>query len=77
MHKLFPPSLPGDGSGMMHCYSALTARDQASAPSNEASPGCLKYGLGCSREGAVRTIGRVGKKIVTGSEDGKALIFTY
>lgn len=39
--------------------------------------GALKYGLGASRMGAVRTINCLDGKVATGGEDGKALVFTY
>ena len=59
----------GDGSGMMHCYSTLESSSSSSVG--------LKYGLGCSQQGAVRCISKLGNKIVTGGEDGKALILSY
>ena len=60
--------LTGDGAGMMHCYST--------GMSGSSTTG-LKYGLGCSEQGAVRAICKIGNKIITGGEDGKALILTY
>jgi hypothetical protein len=57
----------GDGAGMMLCYDSGVAGDAA-----------LKYGVGASEQGAVRAILRVGEnKVVTGSEDGKALVFSF
>lgn len=63
--------LSGDGSGMMHCYSIN------SIPGDSGKYGDLRYGLGCSAEGAVRAIGRIGNRIITANEDGKALVLTY
>ena len=60
--------LTGDGAGMMHCYST--------GMSGSSTTG-LKYGLGCSEQGAVRAICKIGNKIITGGEDGKALVLTY
>lgn len=60
----------GDGAGMLHCYSTNFA-------STDSPPNKLRYGLGCSEAGAVRAIGRIGNKIVTGGEDGNALILSY
>lgn len=65
--------LSGDGAGMMHCYSS----NFANIEKEDAKCGGLKYGLGCSEAGAVKVIGRIGNKIITGNEDGKALILTY
>ena len=53
----------GDGAGMMLCYDALR--------------GVLCYGIGASSSGAVKTIFKVQNKIITGGEDGKAIIFEY
>jgi WD40 repeat protein len=60
----------GDGAGMLHCYSTNFS-------STDSPPNKLRYGLGCSESGAVRAIGRIGDRIVTGGEDGKALILSY
>ena len=65
--------LSGDGAGMMHCYST----NFTTCEGKDAKSGGLKYGLGCSNAGAVKTIGRIGNKIITGNEDGKALILSY
>ena len=67
----------GDGSGMMHCYSTLESSSSSSLESSSSSSVGLKYGLGCSQQGAVRCISKLGNKIVTGGEDGKALILSY
>lgn len=55
----------GDGAGMMHCYDVTRGQQ------------C--YGLGASEQGAVRCIVPVNdySQIVTGGEDGKALVFSF
>ena len=66
--------LSGDGSGMMHCYSINSS---PAGDSQDKKYGNLRYGLGCSGEGAIRAIGCIGNKIITANEDGKALVLTY
>ena len=57
----------GDGAGMLLCYDSGVDGDAA-----------VKYGVGASEQGAIRAILRVGEnKVVTGSEDGKALVFSF
>ena len=55
----------GDGSGMLSCFDV--ARGQ------------LCYGLGASEQGAVRCIipAKDFSQVVTGGEDGKALVFSF
>jgi len=57
----------GDGAGMLLCYDVLSSNNNS-----------LKYGLGASEIGGVRTINCSNNgKIITGSEDGKALCFSF
>ena len=52
---------------MLLCYDVLSS-----------SSSSLKYGLGASEIGGVRTINCSNNgKIITGSEDGKALCFSF
>lgn len=57
--------LVGDGSGMLLVYDLLD------------NSGGLKYGIGASSSGAVKTINCANGKIVTSGEDGKVLAFSY
>ena len=63
-----------DGSGSVGGRGGGGSRG---APGAFSGGGAVKYGLGASRSGAVRTINCLNGKVVTGGEDGKALIFTF
>ena len=70
--------LSGDGSGMMHCYSINSSpASDSHGEDSKVGYGNLRYGLGCSGEGAIRAIGCIGNKIITANEDGKALVLIY
>jgi len=60
----------GDGAGTLLCHSLLTHElDDPRA--------CLKYGIGASEQGAVRSISCINGKLVTAGEDGKVMVFDY
>lgn len=62
--------LSGDGVGTLLCHHLIEGDvDDGRA--------CLKYGLGASATGAVRSIHCLGNKVVTAGEDGKAMVFDY
>jgi WD40 repeat protein len=71
--------LAGDGSGMVYCYDTSISTNSGSDPyaAIDTANGALKYGLQASSAGAVRNIVCVGGKIVTGCEDGKAIVYSY
>lgn len=80
--------LSGDGMGTLFCHSLLTNNSSTTATitlglcnnnSNNSieSSRSLKYGIGASEQGAVRTINCLNNKVITSGEDGKVLIFDY
>lgn len=62
--------LTGDGMGTLLCHHLLCS--ELDYPRN-----CLKYGLGASEVGAVRSINCLNGKVVTTGEDGKVMIYSY
>jgi WD40 repeat protein len=55
----------GDGAGMLLCYDVLSSN-------------ALKFGLGSSEMGGVRTINCTANgKIITGNEDGKSIVYSF
>jgi hypothetical protein len=62
--------LSGDGEGTLLCHQLLAS--EFDYPQN-----CLKYGIGASSQGAVRTIDCINGKVVTSGEDGNVLVFDY
>jgi hypothetical protein len=62
--------LSGDGMGTLLCHNLLASEFEY--PRN-----CLKYGIGASEQGAVRSIQCLNGKVVTAGEDGKVMIFDY
>jgi WD40 repeat protein len=61
----------GDGVGTVLCHRLL----ESEMNSNPRT--CLKYGMGASEKGAVRSIQCLQNKLVTCGEDGKVLIFDF
>ena len=57
--------LVGDGRGMLLSYDLVSGK--------------LKYGLGASATGPVKSVVAVtsARKVITAGEDGKAMIFSY
>lgn len=62
--------LSGDGVGNLLCHHLLS--ESLDEPRD-----CLKYGLGASSAGAVRSINCLNGKVVTAGEDGKVIVFDY
>lgn len=60
----------GDGMGTLLCHELLESEFQY--PRN-----CLKFGLGASEKGAIRSIQCIQNKIITCGEDGNVLIFDF
>lgn len=83
--------LSGDGRGMLFSNHLLLAEEETGGMdfsfNDRGGKGfsgeidgdnkSLKYGLGASEMGAVRSINCVNGKVVTAGEDGKVLIFDY
>lgn len=61
----------GDGAGTLLCHSLLTHE------LDDPGRACLKYGIGASEQGAVRSISCINGKLVTAGEDGKVMVFDY
>lgn len=62
--------MSGDGMGTLLCHHLLAS--ELDYPRN-----CLKYGIGASEQGAVRSINCLNGKVVTAGEDGKVMIYSY
>ena len=62
--------LVGDGVGKLLCYSLLEG-------DVENADRAIKYGVGASSKGAVRSINCLGGKVTACGEDGKVLVLDY
>lgn len=72
----------GDGQGTLYCHNILQGNNNGN--NNSGNRILLKYGLGASQVGAVKTINVIHPNTtaskgytVTGGDDGKAIAFKY
>ena len=74
--------LSGDGVGTLMCHHLLSGEAQSMAGGGGRGGGggdaeSLRYGIGASEMGGIRSINCVNGKVVTAGEDGKVLVFDY